>query len=1487
MREKPSIAAIVTCHNYGRYLAACLESVLRQTVPFSEIILVDDASDDLTPQIAQRYKDRGVRYERVSYLNVALSREHGIRLTTSEFLVCIDADDWILPEFTRELSGPLLEDPGLSFAYSSWEFLPENKEANDYLIAKSRLHPFIEFVPRLLRRFNYIDNCAMVRRSAWLGQDPSLSGHLEDWDQWLKIARRGGKGKLVRKRLFFYRLHPRPCGALKYSQNKTAARRLVVSRHRYEKYELSVVLIFQKVPASDDLFFRSLKTLQLPENSEFLFVNQTASRTFHSRLLEAGKSCSNARVISFPHKPFAVPPFFPGLQKRAVSEALARAWIFSKQFIEGKTLLALKAEDSLPHDLWTSMKTRKEEGGANLVYLDHPRVVLGDAFTMEAITSLEGDLEKKVHTRNEKCLRITADPKVQHLFSSVDVPRPLSPSRLPTAAAIVICHNYGRYLSKALDSLLYQTKPFDEVILVDDASSDETHAVWAAHYQGRVRYVRIEARSQMKARQAGVDASSSEHLAFLDADDWVASDFHEKLSAEMSLSVYTGLVFCRRRVVREGGAQSWYPDYPEWSGAWYQPCQFYFNHIPSAVLVRRAAWPGPELTCGTPITGEVMFGEDWEMTLAILSRGWVLRCVQEPLYFYRVHGANVSLVPVGSSMKGRDLLAEIRQRWLPYDLTLVVFLCGDFDDARAMLKELSALCPDQKKQVIVIDGMGGWGSFESWRGDAHLFFSHLPGDRDEASWKRSVMHAFQAYFLGKRLLFWDARYSANSAGLEGLKHHLERGSLVFSSARAVETSGTAGSIERDSVLDPVFQLWDAKKFYVASSCWSSQTDILTSVQAICLLNPKGVNAHICPQISVSRRTHLWAREFQAHDWPAVSIVIPVKNDKVRLRRLLESLCALDYPSKKLEILVVDNGSSDGSLETAEEFRAVRVLIEPGPGSYAARNRGIREARHSLIAFLDSDCMVSPAWLKEMVRSLYEDARIGAVAGDNVPLNSDCLWSKLERQVFGYCNFSGGGNLRAYGITMNILFRREVFYQCGIFDESRPSGSDVEMTWRMQLSSSWRLKVLKGSAVVRHFDAERLSAVIKRHMRLGEGTFINSEIQPEAYLRAYWWMPQTFFEIAAQVLLRLITPGEDPWSRAHAGAPFVLKAYRLMRMALMKLGYVRALRRTEASLPASRDFTPFVFFGASECHVQAPFFKALYEKASRHDAENCRVLAVDPRAGVLKSWLCLLLALIGGSRVWRWPRGVLSIQLWQIFPENGKAPVFARWNQRLNAWRVRRTLGLKKNEPLRAGGTVHRAELLHWQRRLGQTVLLWEEPEIVLSSLDSALAVCLLDKWNDDLDWNEIRRVSEHTLWPVVVLVRGQPGERKKFFPDTYDSHRLKIVFTPDLKRALQLLDKKILMLLYVFNDSAPEGIVLPEVLKPLVQKGIPVVTNRADKTGECSFYGGDSMSDESSLIRQIYRLQLLPVWTHSTPGSFQPGLFMPAPLASSAMQKSE
>src|ERR671916_53458 len=96
--------------------------------------------------------------------------------------------------------------------------------------------------------------------------------------------------------------------------------------------------------------------------------------------------------------------------------------------------------------------------------------------------------------------------------------------------------------------------------------------------------------------------------------------------------------------------------------------------------------------------------------------------------------------------------------------------------------------------------------------------------------------------------------------------------------------------------------------------------------------------------------------------PDISIVVPTRDRWDVLRETLEAILAQELDGVGAELLVVDNGSRDGSREALERFAAevrsplaVRVLDEPVPGAAAARNAGIREARAEVVLFLGDDC----------------------------------------------------------------------------------------------------------------------------------------------------------------------------------------------------------------------------------------------------------------------------------------------------------------------------------------------------------------------------------------------------------------------------------------------------------------------------------------------------------------------------------------------------
>ena len=102
-----------------------------------------------------------------------------------------------------------------------------------------------------------------------------------------------------------------------------------------------------------------------------------------------------------------------------------------------------------------------------------------------------------------------------------------------------------------------------------------------------------------------------------------------------------------------------------------------------------------------------------------------------------------------------------------------------------------------------------------------------------------------------------------------------------------------------------------------------------------------------------------------------SVVIPVLDMADTIGPCLDGLLAQSLPSSRYEILVVDNGSTDGTPDVVSRY-PVRLLHERAPGACNARNAGIAAARGAFIAFTDADCVPSRGWLAAFARAVADD-----------------------------------------------------------------------------------------------------------------------------------------------------------------------------------------------------------------------------------------------------------------------------------------------------------------------------------------------------------------------------------------------------------------------------------------------------------------------------------------------------------------------------------
>lgn len=186
--------------------------------------------------------------------------------------------------------------------------------------------------------------------------------------------------------------------------------------------------------------------------------------------------------------------------------------------------------------------------------------------------------------------------------------------------------------------------------------------------------------------------------------------------------------------------------------------------------------------------------------------------------------------------------------------------------------------------------------------------------------------------------------------------------------------------------------------------------------------------------------------------PPVSVVVTVRDARRTLRACLDALANLSYPS--YEVLIVDDGSTDGTIEVAanhrlaeeDRLRVVEVGSADEPiGIGASRNRGVAVATHDVIAFTDADCRPRPGWLTDLVPCLASHDLVGGrvrPADNTIASTYEAVNSSLDMGAYAARVDPGGAT--PYLPTANLVGTRAVF-EAVPFPE-RNVAEDVEMCW---------------------------------------------------------------------------------------------------------------------------------------------------------------------------------------------------------------------------------------------------------------------------------------------------------------------------------------------------------------------------------------------------------------------------------------------------------
>lgn len=204
-------------------------------------------------------------------------------------------------------------------------------------------------------------------------------------------------------------------------------------------------------------------------------------------------------------------------------------------------------------------------------------------------------------------------------------------------SVVIPSYNYGRFIGEAIESVLTQTRPAAEVIVVDDGSTDDTEGVVTSFGENRVRYLRQENAGVSAARNRGVAESRGDLIGFLDADDTFESEKLELQTEKLFQDANVGLVHCGiREFDSETGdtvalnTDGKAGDVADGLLVWEEPV---VNVSGSCLVVRRDAF---EAVGG--FDTRMKCGEDWDFCYRV-ARKFKVGFVAEPLVNYRSHGA--------------------------------------------------------------------------------------------------------------------------------------------------------------------------------------------------------------------------------------------------------------------------------------------------------------------------------------------------------------------------------------------------------------------------------------------------------------------------------------------------------------------------------------------------------------------------------------------------------------------------------------------------------------------------------------------------------------------------------------------------------------------------------------------------------------------------------------------------------------------------------